>query len=1048
MTQNKPILTKILLDDAEFKKAMGGIQGQLKTVGSKFNRIGREAAVPFAALGTTVLGASKAFGDFEASMSNVSTLIDTNTESMSKMGKEVLDIAKRTPVAVGDLTASLYDVRSAGIDAGKAMGVLETSAKLSVAGLSTSAEATNIMTSALNAFEEEGLNASQTANILFKTVKFGKTTIAELSQAFGATAPLVQSAGIQLADFSAATAALTTVGTPAAQAQNAIRAAIVALQKPTKEMSAIFSEIGVSSGQELIQTSDGIGDAFQKITAAADSASINITKAAGRVEASNAIISLAGSTNAAYTETLNSMRDGTDAVSEAFSKQSSTFNSSIILLVNRIQALAVGFGENLAPAISLASKGIGAFADLVSNIPRPLQQLGSFALLAATAVTGLVAAVGLSVGVLATGSSAILTFAGGLIGLQAEAISASAVFTGLSGVLTGALASATTTATAGFTAMAAALGVSTGGLTWVIGGVAAAVGGLAVAYANDFMGIQTITLDVVKSIGESWRRFTELFSQLVQTIGLIWQDLSTNLSQIWRSAVEKLGAIWSSFTTWLGGGIQTIANWFHSLWTNIQNLAFQAFSNVQQAGKNAFGGLVGLAKTMAESILSAFSWLTENASKLFNNMIAGANHILNAVGLPTIQKIGGAIRQGLGDALDYMTAKWEAAGQAIKAVGAAGNALEPLKEATEELGTTLDTALGTDEGSVGGGGAAHNGTKLGKLADDAVIAGESIAQLGQRVEEEFLPKMAAISTGGVIGGAAPVPASPASDSQGQTAGGPVEGTGPFSQMAASATSAFAQIGQSFTQNVVNGITNGNLDLQQSFKALAQQALSSLTKGLFDNVKKSFGEMLKNGVNTSNLLEKSFDSFSKATSGIFGGLFSVIKSVFGGMFSFIISGLRGLFSKKKKGAMGDAKRSVLQGALNTAKESANAPFPLNLVMPQISYSMYMGSFMPTVGLIGATGSFAVGTPEVPSDMMAAIHKGEMIIPATFAQAIRSGDVTLSGGKDNQSNTNQPINNFYFEGAQFVGMSNEMVEQFEEALNKKFNIMGSPLQQGLA
>lgn len=41
------------------------------------------------------------------------------------------------------------------------------------------------------------------------------------------------------------------------------------------------------------------------------------------------------------------------------------------------------------------------------------------------------------------------------------------------------------------------------------------------------------------------------------------------------------------------------------------------------------------------------------------------------------------------------------------------------------------------------------------------------------------------------------------------------------------------------------------------------------------------------------------------------------------------------------------------------------------------------------------SFAVGSPNVPSDMTAQIHKGETIIPATFADAIRKGDLSLGG-----------------------------------------------------
>lgn len=42
-----------------------------------------------------------------------------------------------------------------------------------------------------------------------------------------------------------------------------------------------------------------------------------------------------------------------------------------------------------------------------------------------------------------------------------------------------------------------------------------------------------------------------------------------------------------------------------------------------------------------------------------------------------------------------------------------------------------------------------------------------------------------------------------------------------------------------------------------------------------------------------------------------------------------------------------------------------------------------------------GNFAVGTPEITKDHLAMVHKGEAIIPKTFAEGIRSGEMVLSG-----------------------------------------------------
>ncbi len=79
------------------------------------------------------------------------------------------------------------------------------------------------------------------------------------------------------------------------------------------------------------------------------------------------------------------------------------------------------------------------------------------------------------------------------------------------------------------------------------------------------------------------------------------------------------------------------------------------------------------------------------------------------------------------------------------------------------------------------------------------------------------------------------------------------------------------------------------------------------------------------------------------------------------------------------------------------------------------------------------SFAVGASTIPQDMQANIHKGEMIIPASFAESIRRGELSLAGGTDTDALADKVVEeqspialNINFEGAQFTGITDEMVE----------------------
>ncbi|MEM0951934.1 MAG: phage tail tape measure protein [Cyanobacteria bacterium P01_H01_bin.74] len=549
MTVKKSIEAILKLDNVLFKKGLASAEGAVRNLGQSLTNVGQKASIAFVGGAAVITGLSKTAKDFEKGMRDVSTLLDTSTESMAKMSREVLSIARNVPASIGDLTAGLYDVRSAGIDSSKAMETLEASAKLSIAGLSSVKEATDITTSALNAFAKDGLTASETTDILFKTVKFGKTTVEQLAQSFGSTAPIIAAAGITLKDFSAATAALTTVGQPASVAQNALRAAIVALKKPTAEMQDIFKELGVSSGVELIQTSKNLGDVFSKVYKTSNRMGIAIEKATGRVEGAAAITSLATITNDSYVKTFENIISGSSALETAFKKQLDPIDNAKGALI----VLAVQMGNELLPAIRLLSGWIVNLASAFDKLPKSFKSVIANTLLISTVVAGLSAAILLTVGSIATlvasfiGLKVILVpliagalsaLGGTLIGTVIPAIiSMGAAITGpaisaitaLGGVIT-------STVIPAILAMGAALGTATGGLTLIIGGAITATVALAFAWKTNWHNIRGVTRQGIKD-------FKSQIQKLFAFLNNAFNTLKKNTIAVARAIRKALSSI-------------------------------------------------------------------------------------------------------------------------------------------------------------------------------------------------------------------------------------------------------------------------------------------------------------------------------------------------------------------------------------------------------------------------------------------------------------------------------------------------------------------------
>ncbi len=343
---SKVIRDAVNTSNSEFDK----MQNKIKNLSSDLEKVGKAATIVGGSLMAFSAANLKLAADFSAGMTNVSTLIDTNVENFDAMKEEVLQIAKRTPVALDGLTSALYDIRSAGISANMQFEVLEKSAQLGLTGLGSTSEAVDLVTSSLNAFNLKGKEAEKLYDTIFKTVKFGKTTISGIAQGFGSVAGTVAASNIKLDDYLAAVAALTTTGQPAAQAHHQLKAAIAGMLRETDDSKKVFNTLGVKSFKELIQKSGGMVNAFKAITNCVGGNESAILSLFGSTMAYNAVLGLTTKQNKAYVETLNSMRYGTSLIDEGYQKQYNTEHAMMQRLKNMSQVIGIQLGEALAPA--------------------------------------------------------------------------------------------------------------------------------------------------------------------------------------------------------------------------------------------------------------------------------------------------------------------------------------------------------------------------------------------------------------------------------------------------------------------------------------------------------------------------------------------------------------------------------------------------------------------------------------------------------------------------------------------------------------------------
>jgi len=423
---------------------------QLEREFSKINRRAMEIGMAGTMIGSAItipLGlAIKAAVDFEKQMGDVETLIDTTKENMGDMGDAVLEMSKKIPKPIADLTKSLYQIRSAGIEASQSMNVLETSGKLAVVGLSTTEESTNALTSAMNTFTAEGKTAQQFASSFFKTVKDGKTTMSGINASFGINAKIMAEAGVKFNDMQAAVAAITITGASASNAYTELSQTISGMMKPSGHLKDIFEQLGVSGDggfKTLIERAGGLGEALELITEKAKQMNMSLGddntlgNEFGNKRAMLGVMAILGTQKKAYHANREDMNSTANDFEAKFSSQSGKAAAQMQIFQNSVTRLSISIGNLLIPALNMLMKaaepvinGIASFAKKHKTLSKiVVTSIGGVGLLALT-----IGSIGFAV---STVSRGFLLFKGILVGVNFVQAATTVSFKMLQGYMLG-----------------------------------------------------------------------------------------------------------------------------------------------------------------------------------------------------------------------------------------------------------------------------------------------------------------------------------------------------------------------------------------------------------------------------------------------------------------------------------------------------------------------------------------------------------------------------------------------------------------------------------
>jgi TP901 family phage tail tape measure protein len=301
---------------------------------------------------------------FGKGIAEINTLLDDNQKITEKTRSTFLDFSAQYGQSAQSQVKGFYDIVSAGVsDTQQALGVLEVANKAAVAGVTDVATTADVLTSSMNAYASAGLSAAKASDILFATVRAGKTTMPELASNVGKVAPIAASAGLKFSEMAGALAQLTKVGLSTDEAATGLKALLTGVIKPAPQAIEMAKKLGIQFDTAAIR-SKGLAGFIAEITEKTGGNEKALAKLFPNVRALSGVLSLASGGADAFAKTLKDVADAGGATETAFEKVKKSLDFKLNQLNAEFSKLGIILHTKLLPVYEAVIKG---FKWLIDN---------------------------------------------------------------------------------------------------------------------------------------------------------------------------------------------------------------------------------------------------------------------------------------------------------------------------------------------------------------------------------------------------------------------------------------------------------------------------------------------------------------------------------------------------------------------------------------------------------------------------------------------------------------------------------------------------------
>lgn len=226
----------------------------IEQTGSKISGLSDKIALLSAPILAAATAGFKLHSDFANGIAKISTLVDTTVVSMQKVSDEIRAVSDETGAGVADLSESVYQAISAGVDAAHAVGFVKDMTIAAKAGFTDTTTAVNGVTTVLNAYGKSAEEATAVTDQMLLAQNFGKTSFGEMAQSMGNVIPIAAQLNVSTQELFGSIAVLTKNGIRTSEAITGLKAAYSNILKPSAEAAKLAQSLGLEFNAAHLQS--------------------------------------------------------------------------------------------------------------------------------------------------------------------------------------------------------------------------------------------------------------------------------------------------------------------------------------------------------------------------------------------------------------------------------------------------------------------------------------------------------------------------------------------------------------------------------------------------------------------------------------------------------------------------------------------------------------------------------------------------------------------------------------------------------------------------